>query len=98
MTVREVYNALLIESNKVNAPSLLLGDFNYQLNKAIQQYVNKAYSTYDINQQSTDSLSVLKFTVSLEPTEKQSTVKGTYSILLPDNYFHLLNCICEYDF
>jgi len=29
MTVREVYNALLIESNKVNAPSLLLGDFNY---------------------------------------------------------------------
>ena len=98
MTVRDVYNALLIELNKVNAPSCLLGDFNYHLNKAIQQYVNKAYATYDINQQSTDSLSVLKFTVTLEPKEKQSTVKGNYSVLFPDNYFHLLNCICEFDY
>ena len=48
--------------NKVNAPNILLEDFNLFLNKAINQYVNKRYNIYDINQQVTDDLSVLKGT------------------------------------
>lgn len=49
MTAREVYEAMLIELNKVEAPSMLLEDFNYLFNKAIYQYINKRYNIYDIN-------------------------------------------------
>lgn len=35
MTARQGLEGLLIELNKVNAPSILLSDFNYLANKAI---------------------------------------------------------------
>jgi hypothetical protein len=35
MTARQIYEAMLVELNKVEAPSLLLEDYNYFLNKAI---------------------------------------------------------------
>lgn len=35
MTVKELYNYVLVELNKVQAPSILLDDFVYLLNKAI---------------------------------------------------------------
>lgn len=35
MTSRQMYEAVLIEMNKVEAPSMLLEDFNYFINKAI---------------------------------------------------------------
>lgn len=35
MTARQMLEYLLIETNKVNAPSLLLEDYNYFINKAI---------------------------------------------------------------
>ena len=66
MTERELYQHSLTEINKLEAPSLLLDDFNHLANKAIQQYVNKVYNRYDINQQSTDDLSALKRTTALE--------------------------------
>lgn len=62
MSERELYEAALIEMNKVEAPSLLLEDYNYFMNKAVQQYINKVYNRYDINQQSTDDIRVLKST------------------------------------
>ena len=60
MTERDLYDAALIEINKLEAPSMLLEDYNYFINKAIQQYINKAYNRYEINQQATDDLSALK--------------------------------------
>lgn len=60
MTARELYEYALIECNKLEAPSLLLEDYNYFINKAVQQYINLIYNRYDINQQSTDDLRVLK--------------------------------------
>jgi hypothetical protein len=36
MTSRQLYEGVLIELNKVNAPTLLLEDYNYLANKAIQ--------------------------------------------------------------
>ena len=60
MTVVEFYEHVLTELNKVEAPSLLLEDFNYFANKAVQQYINEVYNRYDMNQQSTDDLSALK--------------------------------------
>ena len=69
MTIRELYDYALIEMNKVEAPSLLLEDFNYFMNKAVQQYINKVYNRYDINQQSSDDLRVLKATTQIKLTK-----------------------------
>ena len=98
MTILDLYNYALTEMNKVEAPSLLLEDYNYFINKAVQQYINKVYNRYDINQQSSDDLRVLKATKQLELTK---VVNGkvaqkdrfVYETMLPDDYMHILNCI-----
>lgn len=48
-------------------PALKLHEFNYLFNKAINQYINKIYNIYDINQQTTDDLRVLTSTAYLKP-------------------------------
>ena len=67
MTARQVFEATLIELSKIQAPALKLYEFNYLFNKAINQYINKVYNVYDINQQTTDDLRVLKSTAYLKP-------------------------------
>lgn len=102
MTIREFYDKTLIELNKVEAPSLLLEDFNYFANKAVQQYTNKIYNRYDTTQQTTDDLSALKsttrLTVNIDDKFGESAPKEskTYFCQLPENYLHLLNCIVEF--
>lgn len=107
MTARQVYEGTLIELNKVEAPSLLLEDFNYIFNKAINQYVNKQYNIYDINQQTTDDLRVLKATLPELPVKLATSQYGTktgvnslygatYEALLPGDYLHILNCVCNF--
>ena len=71
MTARQVFEATLIELSKIQAPSLKLYEFNYLFNKAINQYINKVYNVYDINQQTTDDLRVLKSTCFLTPHKVQ---------------------------
>lgn len=106
MTSRQCYEAILIELNKENAPNILLEDFNYLFNKAINQYINKRYNIYDINQQTTDDLRVLKATALLTPSpckvygeqEDIGRMMGaTYEVTMPSDYLHILNCICIYD-
>ena len=103
MTIRDLYEYALIEMNKVEAPSLLLEDFNYFINKAVQQYINKVYNRYDINQQSSDDLRVLKATIDLNLTKNvlSGKVAGkdkfVYETNLPDDYMHILNCVVEYE-
>ena len=91
---------------------MLLQDFNYFFNKAINQYINKRYNIYDINQQTSDDLRVLKATSILEAklaTEseplkslvnlgagKSKLFGATYEVILPSDYLHILNCICVY--
>lgn len=62
-----MFEATLIELSKIQAPALKLYEFNYLFNKAINQYINKVYNVYDINQQTTDDLRVLKATAYLKP-------------------------------
>ena len=69
MTARELYEYALIELNKLDAPSLLLEDYNYFINKAIQQYVNLVYAKLEVDQQSTDDIRVLKASAVLKPTK-----------------------------
>ena len=102
MTIRELYEYALIEMNKVEAPSLLLEDFNYFMNKAVQQYINKVYNRYDINQQSSDDLRVLKATAQLDAYKEvigkvANKDKFVYSVILPNDYMHILNCIVEFE-
>ena len=101
MTARQLWEATLIELNKVQAPSLLLEDYNYFINKAIYQYINKRYNIYDINQQTTDDLRVLKGTaklsVSSDTNANTDSLYGSgYQFDLPQDYLHMLNCICEF--
>ena len=102
MSVRELYEGVLIEANKDNASNILLEDFNYFANKAINNYTNKRYNIYDISQQTTDDLRVLKATAMLKPTKVNdytglSMADGAnYEIVMPSDYLHLLNCICIY--
>lgn len=112
MTARQVWEGMLTELSKVNAPSMLLQDFNYFFNKAINQYINKRYNIYDISQQTTDDLRVLKATTVLEPELIANTISGVdtsdwkagnaslfgamYEVYLPLDYLHMLNCICVY--
>ena len=117
MTARDLYEYVLIELHKENAPNILLEDFNYFVNKAINQYVNKRYNIYDINQQTTDDLRVLKATAfipitSQKPDDLGETytgnsdktsheipakfLKATKRVKLPDDYLHMLNCICSF--
>ena len=46
MTLRQLYQNLLIEMNKIQAAPMLLEDFNYFVNKSVQQYINKKYNKY----------------------------------------------------
>ena len=47
MTVKEVFESVLIELDKVASPTMLLSDFNYFLNKATYQYLNKKYGVFN---------------------------------------------------
>lgn len=110
MTARQLYEALLIEMNKVEAPSMLLEDFNYMANKAVYQFLNKTYNTYDANQQMSDNIRVLKATAILTPSkDDEGNLTNSYNesgfdslygnikeFTLPDDYLHMLNCICNY--
>ena len=99
MTAKEAYKYTLVEINKLEAPSLLLDDFNYLFNKAVQQYINKSYNRYEMNQQATDDLRALKKTVELEVLQSQwSDVldESGYYCELPDDYMHILNCIIRF--
>lgn len=105
MTSKQIYEATAIELSKVQAPALKLYEFNYFFNQAIRQFVNKVYNVYDINQQTTDDLRVLKATATLKPELAPTTgnkaldyLRGaTYFVDMPDDYLHLLNCICLFD-
>lgn len=101
MTIRQLYDNILSELNKVEAPSILLEDFVYFANKGVQQYVNKVYNRYDINQQATDDLRALKATSQLEINCDQDITLPTedayWFVYLPEDYLHLLNCVVVFE-
>ena len=96
MSIRDAFENCLVELNKVQAPSLLLDDFVYLFNKAIQQYINTRYTAFETKQQLTDDLRVLlkTHTETISPGKPGSFDGET--IKLPTDYVHILNCICVY--
>lgn len=102
MTERELYDAILIECNKVEAPTLLLEDYVYFANKGVQQYINQIYNRFDTDQQSSDDLRTLQNSVALEISKDEINKfpvpieNKIFRVTLPDNYMHLLNCIVHF--
>lgn len=103
-TARKLLLDALTECNKVQAPSLLLEDYNYLINKAISQYINMSYNVYDSSQQTSDNLRVLKATQPLKPYRiKQdlyggfgSNYENIWEVELPPDYYHILNCMVTF--
>lgn len=100
MTIRDIYEATLIELNKVKVNSILLEQFNYFYNKAVQQFCNKTYNLAEFNQQNSDNLRLLKDSVDFTPTKIENgkgIYNGIFEQILNINYFHILNCVVEYE-
>ena len=99
MKVRQMYEYALIELNKLKAPSMLIEDYIYLLNKAIQQYINLVYNRAEYNQQSSDDLSFLQTTHEIKVgniTPKVTDNDTIWTLELPSDYVHMLNCIATF--
>lgn len=99
MTIRQAYEYILVECNKVKAPPILLEDFIYLFNKAIQQYINGVYNRVEYNQQSSDDLGFLQTTTVIKVGKiapRQEFNDTVWELELPKDYLHMLNCIAEF--
>jgi len=99
MTIRQCYEYILVECNKVKAPQVLLEDFIYLFNKAIQQYINGVYNRSEYNQQSSDDLGFLQTTSVIKVGKiapRQEFNDTVWELELPKDYLHMLNCIAEF--
>lgn len=96
-TEKQVYEAILIELNKVSAPSMPLEDMVYMINKAFTNYVNRRYNIYDTSQQTTDDLAELSATFEVTPSSTPPLNQTTQVFELPGDYFHTLGCIVYFD-
>lgn len=94
-----MYEYALIELNKLKAPSMLIEDYIYLLNKAIQQYINLVYNRAEYNQQSSDDLSFLQTTHEINVGDivpKVTDNDTIWTLELPNDYVHMLNCIATF--
>ena len=98
MTLLEVYNNVLIEQNKNEAPSMLLEDFNYFFQKAVYKTTEDEYVAYGTHQIITDDLLHIKRDVDITTFAlKAGTMQeATYDITLPEDYYHILGCTLKY--
>lgn len=109
MTSKELLLYVEIELNKYEALPLLIEDFNYIANKAVQQLCNLEYNQYDLNQQTSDNLRVLKSNCVLngedaiksgrwygESYTPGNSIGASYRFKLPDDYFHIQHCIVQF--
>ena len=100
MTWLDLYNSALIEQNKHEAPTLLIEEYNYLINKAIIQYINLTYARFDLNQQASDDLRWLQRSVELDVYKQQKIIhpmeEANYVVVLPPDYMHMLNCTAHF--
>lgn len=83
MTAKQVFEAVLMELNKQNAPSIDLETFNYFFNKAINQFINKQFNVgVDTDQQRTDDIRVLKTSAILKPVKTPADLSKVITKLL----------------
>lgn len=86
MTVKEIYEYVLIECNKVGTATIFLEDFNFFVNKACQEFINKRYALFEQNQQITDDLQVLTRPANLEVTSSTWDASGRTGVTANISY------------
>lgn len=86
LTARKIYEGVLYELQKVEAPSFYVDDFNYFASKAIGMYANLRYNLYEQTQQLSDDLAPLVRQVSY-----QASGITALKAALPLDYLHLLS-------
>jgi len=79
VTVRQVYERVLIELRKYKSPHLHLDQFVYYINKGVQEFLNETYNIYDTSQQTSDALSSL----SIPGTITLDWVTLSYTLVIP---------------
>ena len=78
MTVKQAYEYTLMELRKHKSPSLHLEDYNYYLNKGIQEYANDRYNLFETSQQLTDDLQPLMTSTLGTITRRELQYTGGY--------------------
>lgn len=111
MTVRDIYEGVLIEVRKENFPHIQLRDFNHYLNEAVSEIIDDVYIAFEMNQKSLDYLKAIKKTIKIDTTEKtipdcedgiqlvsgEGLYKGSVKFCLPCDYRHLTGVVVKYD-
>lgn len=77
MTAKQILEYALIEQNKINAPSLELVQYNYFINKSIDNVLKEIYSYYNPNQIQSDKLYTNKRRIKV--TFDMDNLEGTVS-------------------
>lgn len=111
MTVKELYEAVLTEVKKEQAPHLQLYEFNHYVNEAASEFIDDVYIAFEANQKSLDYLKAIKRTLNIpnDGTGIPDPVDNTLNIVLqpgeypdsdkfdlPRNYRHLTNLVLVY--
>lgn len=90
MTLKELFEGVLISTNKTQSPTLLLRDFNYILNDVVSDVVRDLYVAFEANQITLDYLKGLKreLTITntgvLDPVDTTKTLQLVQGGLLPN--------------
>lgn len=93
-SLKEVFEALLFEVNKVKTAIIDVEMFNHLFTTANQNYYNKRYSTFfDINQQSSDDFRHISATVVLTAATTPALDVGGEKFNLRDDYFHTTSVV-----
>jgi hypothetical protein len=68
MTVKEIYEGVLIEVRKENFPHIHLRDFNHYLNDSVSEIIDDIYIAFEKNQKSLDYLKAIKRSIVVNNT------------------------------
>lgn len=109
MTTKELYEGVLTEVRKEQAPHIQLKEFNHYANEAASEFVDDIYIAFETNQKSLDYLKAIKRTINITTAGVADPVDGNLTIALnpgdypdslrfdlPTNYRHLTNLVVNY--
>ena len=101
MTLKQVYEHTLHDLSIFDQGNLHVDEFNHHANRAVVNTANKIYNLFNLSQQTSDDLQVLKKTLTVstigsDPNELQYISGARYKTSLPADYYHLLNCVVTY--
>lgn len=90
MTLKELFEHVLIDVKKEQSPHLHLREFNFILNETISEFVDDVWFAFETNQKTTDYLKPLKrFKEYTHPNIYLGIFKDSNKVDLPEDYRHI---------